>query len=111
MLGKEDIVLPDKGANIRFLLSAAQAKEPILSDLTKQFDLDIVLAGARMEKYKEKMSGSLIINVDATKVHAVTNYLDQRYYTWELIGGDGFPEGFSDSLEAFEGEEHLAVAR
>ncbi len=112
LLGKEEIVLPDQGVNIRFLLSAAQAKEPILSDLAKQFDLDIVLTGARMEKYKEKMLGSLIINVDATKFHSVTNYLDQRHYTWELISsGDGFPDGLSDSLEVFEGEEHLAVAR
>lgn len=88
LLGKEELLLPETGSNIRLIMSAAQTQEPVLSKLTKECDVDFSIIGGKMERYKEHMIGSLIINIKAEKQEEVTNFFKRNGYKWEFIDAD-----------------------
>lgn len=88
LLGKEEFLLPETGSNIRLIMSAAQTQEPVLSRLTKECDVDFPIIGGKMERYKEQMMGSLIINIKAEKQDEVTDFLQRNGYRWEIIDAD-----------------------
>ncbi len=88
LLGKEELLLLETGSNIRLIMSAAQTQEPVLSKLAKECDVDFSIIGGKMERYKEHMIGSLVINIKAEKQEEVIDFFKRNGYKWEIIDAD-----------------------
>jgi len=85
LLGKDEFLLPATGVNIKFLLSAANSHASTISRLSRSLDIDISLVGGKMEKYKDKLLGALIINVQEDRAADVTGYFSEHKLPWEVI--------------------------
>ncbi|MFR1811424.1 MAG: methionine ABC transporter ATP-binding protein [Terrisporobacter sp.] len=84
LVGEDEIVLP-KGSNIRIIFPKEISNESIITSMARNLDIDFSIVCGRLEKYREDILGSLIINVSSKNKEKVKKYLDERHVRWEEI--------------------------
>ena len=84
LVGEDEIVLP-KGSNIRIIFPKEISNESIITSMARNLDIDFSIGCGRLEKYREDILGSLIINVSSKHKEKVKKYLDERHVRWEEI--------------------------
>ena len=84
LVGEDEIVLP-KGSNIRIIFPKEISNESIITSMARNLDIDFSIVCGRLEKYREDILGSLIINVSSKHKEKVKKYLDERHVRWEEI--------------------------
>ena len=84
LVGEDEIVLP-KGSNIRIIFPKEISNESIITSMARNLDIDFSIVSGRLEKYREDILGSLIINVSSKHKEKVKKYLDERHVRWEEI--------------------------
>lgn len=83
-LGEEcDDILPNEGRNIRIFYANTGVNNRILSSMARNFDIDFSMAWAKVERYRDDVLGSIIINVSDKDANIVTNYLTSMGVAWE----------------------------
>lgn len=84
LLGEENIVLP-KGTNIKILFPKDISNDSIITNMARELDLDVSIVFGRLEKFKEDVLGSLIINVPDERGKEVREFLNSKNIRWEEI--------------------------
>lgn len=84
LVGEEDIVLP-KGTNIRIIFPKEISNETIITSMARELDIDLSIICGKLEKYREDILGSLIVNVSCEHKDKVKKYLDDKGVRWEEI--------------------------
>lgn len=84
LLGEENIVLPE-GTNIKILFPKDISNDSIITNMARELDLDVSIVFGRLEKFKDDVLGSLIINVPEKRGKEVREFLDSRNIRWEEI--------------------------
>ena len=84
LVGEEDIVLP-KGTNIRIIFPKEISNDSIITSMARNLDIDFSIICGKLEKYREDILGSLIINVSSEHKERVKKYLDEKEVRWEEI--------------------------
>ena len=84
LVGEEDIVLP-KGTNIRIIFPKEISNDSIITSMARNLDIDFSIICGKLEKYREDILGSLIINVSSEHKEKVKKYLDEKEVRWEEI--------------------------
>ena len=84
LVGEDEIVLP-KGSNIRIIFPKEISNESIITSMARNLDIDFSIVCGRLEKYREDILGSLIINVSSKHKEKVKKYLDEIHVRWEEI--------------------------
>lgn len=87
LLGEEEIVLPS-GTNIKILFPKETSNDSIITSMARELDIDFSIVFGRLEKFKEDILGSLIINTEMDNSNRVKSYLDQKGMRWEEIKND-----------------------
>ena len=87
--GKEEILNPDKfkGKIIRLTFVEHTHNKPIISQLIKNFDLDVNIISGNINQLKSEKVGNLIIEIDSTDevLREVLNFLEQSNVHAEVI--------------------------
>ena len=84
LVGEEDIVLP-KGTNIRIIFPKEISNDSIITSMARNLNIDFSIICGKLEKYREDILGSLIINVSFEHKEKVKKYLDEKEVRWEEI--------------------------
>ena len=84
LVGEEDIVLP-KGTNIRIIFPKEISNDSIITSMARNLDIDFSIICGKLEKYREDILGSLIINVSSEHKEKIKKYLDEKELRWEEI--------------------------
>ncbi len=84
LVGEDEIVLP-KGGNIRIIFPKEISNESIITSMARNLDIDFSIVCGRLEKYREDILGSLIINVSSNNKEKVKKYLDETDVRWEVL--------------------------
>ena len=84
LVGEEDVVLP-KGTNIRIIFPKEISNDSIITSMARNLDIDFSIICGKLEKYREDILGSLIINVSSEHKERVKKYLDEKEVRWEEI--------------------------
>ena len=84
LVGEEDIVLP-MGTNIRIIFPKEISNDSIITSMARNLDIDFSIICGKLEKYREDILGSLIINVSFEHKEEVKKYLDEKEVRWEEI--------------------------
>ena len=84
LVGEEDIVLP-KGTNIRIIFPKELSNDSIITSMARNLDIDFSIICGKLEKYREDILGSLIINVSSEHKEKIKKYLDEKEVRWEEI--------------------------
>ncbi|AFS78158.1 D-methionine ABC transporter ATP-binding protein MetN [Gottschalkia acidurici 9a] len=86
LLGEEDDeVLPKKGVNIRLVYSKSDISDSIVSSMARKLDIDFSIVWGKLEKYRDSVLGSVVINTEKENEELITNYLDDIGVKYEVI--------------------------
>ena len=84
LLGEENIVLPE-GTNVKILFPKDISNDSIITSMARELDIDVSIVVGRLEKFKDDVLGSLIINVPDKNGEAVKKFLTDKDIRWEEI--------------------------
>ncbi|WP_434794460.1 Methionine import ATP-binding protein MetN [Terrisporobacter petrolearius] len=84
LVGEDNIVLP-KGTNIRIIFPKEISNDSIITSMARDLDMNFSIICGKLEKYREDILGSLIINVDNDNREKIKDYLDWKKVRWEEI--------------------------
>lgn len=87
LIGEENIILP-KGTNIKILFPKEISNKNIITTMSRELDIDFSIVFGRLEKFKEDVLGSLIINMKDENAEKVKKYLENKGIRWEEIIND-----------------------
>lgn len=87
LIGEENIVLP-RGTNIKILFPKDTSNDSIITSMARELDIDFSIVFGRLEKFRDDILGSLIINTETENGKKVKNYLDKKGMRWEEIVND-----------------------
>lgn len=84
LIGEEDVVLP-AGTNIRILFPKEISNSSIITSMARDLDIDFSIVCGKLEKYRQDILGSLVINVLNEYKENIIKYLDSKDVRWEDI--------------------------
>lgn len=84
----EEEVLPPNGTNIKITYTETSVNERVLSDMAQKLGVGFSLVWAKTEKYRDRVLGWVIINVDEANVTIVGNYLTGLGARWEVLNNE-----------------------
>lgn len=84
LVGEEDILLP-KGSNIRIIFPKEISNEAIITSMAREVNIDISIICGKLEKYRDDVLGSLVVNISCEHKDKVKKYLDDKGVRWEEI--------------------------
>lgn len=84
LLGEENIVLPE-GTNVKILFPKDISNDSIITSMARELDIDVSIVFGRLEKFKDDVLGSLIINVPDKNGEGVKKFLTDKDIRWEEI--------------------------
>lgn len=84
LLGEESIVLPP-GKNLKLLFTDDMSNESIITGMARKLDIDVSIVFGKLEKFRESILGSLIINVPEDKIEEVEEYLSSVGMRWQEV--------------------------
>lgn len=84
LMGEEEIVLP-KGLNIKILFPKEISNSTLITAMARELNLDFSIVFGKLEKFKDDILGSLIINTESENSKQVKQYLDSKNVRWEEI--------------------------
>ncbi|MGH4138289.1 methionine ABC transporter ATP-binding protein [Clostridium sp.] len=84
----EDELLPGTGYNIKIFFPKEISKSCIITSIARELDIDFSIVWGRLEKFRDNVMGSLIINASEENKEKILNYLDEKSIDWEMIIND-----------------------
>lgn len=81
----EDEVLPATGFNIKIFFSKDISESCLITSLARELNVDFSIAWGRLEKFRNDVLGSLIINVQNKDKEKIMQYLDAKSVAWEVV--------------------------
>lgn len=84
-IGKEEIFYASTGVNLRIMLLENDNSKQIFSNISRDLDVDFSILGGKVERYRDKHLGSLIINFNNKDITKVKDYLAKNQIVWHII--------------------------
>jgi len=86
LLGEEDDeLIAGGGKMIKIIYAESSDNNRLLSDMARQLNVGFSLSGAKLERYRDAVLGSLVITVDDERVQDIGQYLTERGVSWEEL--------------------------
>ena len=85
-LGEEsDDFLPNYGVNIRLFFEDNKSQTAIITEMARNLDIDISIVLGKLERFRNSVLGSLVINIQEENLDLVKYYLKNKSIIWEVI--------------------------
>ena len=83
--GSTFVNYPSQGVNIEIMQRHENLKNNILSELTIATNVEYVVVWGGLDKYRDKVLGSFVINIKESGKEKVINYLDEKQVEWREL--------------------------
>lgn len=87
LLGEDKIVLPE-GNNLKLLFTSDRSNEAIITSMARELNVDVSIIYGKLEKFREDVLGSLIINIPDGYLDQVKKYLDDKKMLWQEVDNE-----------------------
>ncbi|GAA0121204.1 MAG: methionine ABC transporter ATP-binding protein [Clostridium argentinense] len=87
LIGEEDII-PDTGVNIKIFFPKDASNESIITSMARELDIDISIVWGKLERFRDDVLGSLVINVNNSNEKKVIEYLSNKDISWEVVNNE-----------------------
>lgn len=84
----EEEILPLEGTNIRIYFPKEISEQSIITSMARELDIDFSIVWGKLERFRDDVLGSLVINIEDSKYKSVSDYLNKRKVLWEVIKND-----------------------
>lgn len=82
---EENDTLPTSGVNIRILFPSKCSESAIITRMARELEIDFSIVGGKLEKFREDVLGSLVINIDKSQKDMVLSYLEYKDIILEVL--------------------------
>ena len=82
---EENDTLPTSGVNIRILFQRKCSESAIITRMARELEIDFSIVGGKLEKFREDVLGSLVINIDKSQKDMVLSYLEDKDIILEVL--------------------------
>lgn len=87
LLGEEE-VLPNEGINIKLFFPKDNSDQSIITSMARELDIDFSIVWGKLEKFRDDVLGSLVINIAIEQEKRVIQYLNSQKVGWEVVNND-----------------------
>lgn len=84
LLGEEE-VFPEEGVNIRIFFPKEHSQQSIITSMARELDIDFSIVWGKLEKFRENVLGSLVINASEENKKNICDFLDKKSIAWEVV--------------------------
>ena len=84
LIGEEEI-LPSQGINIRLFFPKDNSNDSIITAMARELDIDFSIVWGKLERFRDDVLGSLVINIKENQKDKVVKYLTSKNMPWEVI--------------------------
>lgn len=84
LIGEEE-VLPNEGINIRLFFPRDNSNDSIITAMARDLDIDFSIVWGKLERFRDDVLGSLVINIKENQRNEVEKYLTSKNMPWEVI--------------------------
>ncbi|MFD3156347.1 methionine ABC transporter ATP-binding protein [Haloimpatiens sp. FM7330] len=84
LLGEEEII-PDYGVNIKLFYSKEKSNQCVITSMARELDINFSIEWGKLERFREDVFGSLIINIADNNKEKVIAYLNINNIPWQMI--------------------------
>lgn len=81
----EKTILPDEGINIKIFFPSSVSENSLITKMARELDIDFSIVWGKLEKFRENILGSLVINIDKNFEEKVLEYLKNKNIPWEVL--------------------------
>jgi D-methionine transport system ATP-binding protein len=81
----EEALLPTEGVNIKIFFPKDVSQKSIITSMARELNLDFSIVWGRLEKFRDTVLGSLVINFPEDEKDKIIEYLKGKEITWEVI--------------------------
>lgn len=81
----EDEILPDHGVNIRIFFSKDISQKNIITSMARALDIDFSIVWGKLEKFRDNVLGSLVINAKDEDRNKICTYLKEKTIANEVL--------------------------
>lgn len=82
LIGQQNIDLSQDGITIKVVISKENSQTPVLTQMVRDLNIDFVISGGAMEKFRDHTMGSILINLQEQDLVKATQYLDAKHIPW-----------------------------
>lgn len=80
----EDKTLPLSGLNIRIFFPKEISEQSIITSMARALDIDFSIIWGKLERFRDDILGSLVINIDENDKTKICEYLNSKSINWEV---------------------------
>lgn len=85
-LGAEDEeILPAKGVNIKIFFPSTSSENALITEMARDLNIDFSIVWGKLEKFRDSVLGSLVININDQDEDKVFRYLENKDIVWEVL--------------------------
>ena len=84
-LTDEEEIVPETGVNIKISFPKESSEEPIITMMARELDIDFSIVWGKLEKFRDSILGSLIINIEEKNLENVTKYLESKNIVFSVV--------------------------
>ncbi|MCM0650658.1 methionine ABC transporter ATP-binding protein [Clostridium swellfunianum] len=84
LMGEEEL-LPREGSNIKIFFPKDQSQRTIITSMARDLDIDFSIVWGKLERFREDVLGSLVINVEERYEKQIFEFLRKQEVSWEVI--------------------------
>ena len=81
----EEETLPSEGINIKLYFPADSSENALITKMARETNIDFSIAGGKLEKFRENILVSLVINIEEKDKEIIYSYLKNKNIQWEVI--------------------------
>lgn len=81
----DDDTLPTEGVNIKLFFPSDSSENALITKMARELNIDFSIVGGNLEKFREKVLGTLTINIDENDREEVIKYLSEKDIILEVL--------------------------
>ena len=81
----EDDTLPTEGVNIKLFFPSDSSENALITKMARELNIDFSIVGGKLEKFRDKVLGTLTINIDEKDREEVMKYLSSKDIILEVL--------------------------
>ena len=81
----EDEVLPTTGVNIKIFFPSTSSENSLITRMARDLNIDFSIVWGKLEKFRDEVLGSLVVNIREEDKEKVIKYLDDKEIILEVI--------------------------
>lgn len=82
---QDDELLPTTGVNIKLFFPSTSSENALITKMAREINVDFSIVWGKLEKFREDVLGSLVINIEQEDKEKVIKYLQDKNVILEVI--------------------------